>query len=80
MIKRVFQTFDKNGDGKLDDEERAALMQVSARHGAVTTADGKFNSPGKYLKIISTFLVSDSPECLLILYKINRSYKSILDW
>jgi len=27
MIKRVFQTFDKNGDGKLDAEERAALMQ-----------------------------------------------------
>jgi Ca2+-binding EF-hand superfamily protein len=23
----VFQTFDKNGDGKLDTEERAALMQ-----------------------------------------------------
>jgi mono/diheme cytochrome c family protein/thiol-disulfide isomerase/thioredoxin len=27
LIKRVFQTFDKNGDGKLDAEERAALMQ-----------------------------------------------------
>jgi hypothetical protein len=23
----VFRTFDKNGDGKLDAEERAALMQ-----------------------------------------------------
>jgi thiol-disulfide isomerase/thioredoxin len=27
FFKRVFQTFDKNGDGKLDAEERAALMQ-----------------------------------------------------
>jgi hypothetical protein len=27
FFKRVFQTFDKNGDGKLDTEERAALMQ-----------------------------------------------------
>jgi len=27
MIKRGFQTFDKNGNGKLDAEERAALMQ-----------------------------------------------------
>jgi hypothetical protein len=27
MFKRVFQTFDKNGDGKLDASERAALMQ-----------------------------------------------------
>jgi hypothetical protein len=27
MIQRVFQTFDKNGDGKLDAEERAALMK-----------------------------------------------------
>ena len=27
MIKRVFQTFDKNGDGKLDDTERAALIE-----------------------------------------------------
>ena len=27
LIKRVFQRFDKNGDGKLDAEERAALMQ-----------------------------------------------------
>jgi mono/diheme cytochrome c family protein len=27
MIKRVYQTFDKNGDGKLDAQERAALMQ-----------------------------------------------------
>ena len=27
MLKRLFQTFDKNGDGKLDAEERAAMMQ-----------------------------------------------------
>jgi hypothetical protein len=27
MIKRAFQAFDKNGDGKLDADERAALMQ-----------------------------------------------------
>jgi len=27
MLKRLFQTFDKNGDGKLDAEERAALLQ-----------------------------------------------------
>ena len=27
MLKRIFQAFDKNGDGKLDGEERAALMQ-----------------------------------------------------
>jgi len=27
MFKRAFQLFDKNGDGKLDAEERAALMQ-----------------------------------------------------
>jgi Ca2+-binding EF-hand superfamily protein len=27
MLKRLFQTFDKNGDGKLDAGERAALMQ-----------------------------------------------------
>jgi hypothetical protein len=27
MIKRVFQMFDKNGDGRLDTEERAALMK-----------------------------------------------------
>jgi hypothetical protein len=27
MIKRIFQTFDKNGDGKLDANERAALME-----------------------------------------------------
>lgn len=27
IFKRIFQTFDKNGDGKLDADERAALMQ-----------------------------------------------------
>jgi mono/diheme cytochrome c family protein len=27
LIKRVYQAFDKNGDGKLDADERAALMQ-----------------------------------------------------
>ena len=27
MLKRLFQRFDKNGDGKLDAEERAALIQ-----------------------------------------------------
>lgn len=27
MIKRVFQKFDLNGDGKLDDTERAALIK-----------------------------------------------------
>ncbi|HLY20120.1 MAG TPA: redoxin family protein [Bryobacteraceae bacterium] len=27
MIKRAFQAFDKNGDGKLDAQERAALLQ-----------------------------------------------------
>jgi hypothetical protein len=27
LIKRAFQAFDKNGDGKLDDGERAALLQ-----------------------------------------------------
>ncbi len=27
MIKRIFQTFDKNGDGKLDANERAALIE-----------------------------------------------------
>lgn len=27
MLKRLFQSFDKNGDGKLDADERAALMQ-----------------------------------------------------
>jgi len=27
MLKRVFDRFDKNGDGKLDETERAALMQ-----------------------------------------------------
>jgi hypothetical protein len=27
LLKRVFRTFDKNGDGKLDADERAALMQ-----------------------------------------------------
>ncbi len=27
MFKRAFQAFDKNGDGKLDAEERAALLQ-----------------------------------------------------
>jgi mono/diheme cytochrome c family protein len=27
MLKRLFRTFDKNGDGKLDAQERAALMQ-----------------------------------------------------
>ena len=27
MLKRMFQRFDKNGDGKLDAEERAALLQ-----------------------------------------------------
>ena len=27
MLRRVFQAFDKNGDGKLDGDERAALLQ-----------------------------------------------------